>query len=97
MQSSGTTENQTAEYPNFLFPLNLLTLAITDSSKHGSDRAKTEGEPGMAALLYQGHASLRLTTAEGKVIYIDPYAGTGYDLPADLILGALDKSPCYNL
>lgn len=37
-------------------------------------------------LLYQGHASLRLTTREGKVIYIDPYAGTGYDLPADLIL-----------
>lgn len=37
-------------------------------------------------LLYQGHASLRITTAEGKVIYIDPYAGEGYDLPADLIL-----------
>lgn len=37
-------------------------------------------------LLYQGHASLRITTAEGKVIYVDPYAGEGYDLPADLIL-----------
>lgn len=37
-------------------------------------------------LLYQGHASLRITTAEGKVIYIDPYAGDGYDVPADLIL-----------
>lgn len=37
-------------------------------------------------LLYQGHGSLRVTTAEGKVIYIDPYAGEGYDLPADLIL-----------
>jgi L-ascorbate metabolism protein UlaG (beta-lactamase superfamily) len=40
----------------------------------------------MAKLLYQGHGSLRLTTAEGKVIYIDPYAGGGYDVPADLIL-----------
>ena len=39
-----------------------------------------------ATLLYQGHASIRITTAEGKVIYIDPYAGEGYDLPADLIL-----------
>jgi L-ascorbate metabolism protein UlaG (beta-lactamase superfamily) len=39
-----------------------------------------------ATLLYQGHASLRITTAEGKVIYIDPYAGDGYDVPADLIL-----------
>ncbi len=37
-------------------------------------------------LLYQGHGSLRIVTGEGKVIYIDPYAGEGYDLPADLIL-----------
>ena len=39
-----------------------------------------------ATLLYQGHGSLRIVTAEGKVIYVDPYAGEGYDLPADLIL-----------
>ena len=37
-------------------------------------------------LLYQGHGSLRITTDDGKVIYIDPFAGEGYDLPADLIL-----------
>ena len=37
-------------------------------------------------LLYQGHGSLRIVTGEGKVIYVDPYAGEGYDLPADLIL-----------
>lgn len=40
----------------------------------------------MAKLLYQGHASLRIVTEEGKVIYVDPYAGDGYDLPADLVL-----------
>ena len=40
----------------------------------------------MATLLYQGHGSFRVTTAEGKVIYVDPYAGEGYDVPADLIL-----------
>lgn len=40
----------------------------------------------MAALFYQGHGSLRLTTDSGKVIYIDPFAGEGYDVPADLIL-----------
>ena len=40
----------------------------------------------MATLLYQGHGSLRLTTDSGKVIYIDPFAGEGYDEPADLIL-----------
>jgi len=36
-------------------------------------------------LLYQGHASLRITAGD-HVIYIDPYAGSGYDSPADLIL-----------
>lgn len=41
---------------------------------------------GGSTILYQGHGSLRITTGEGRVIYIDPYAGDGYDLPADLIL-----------
>lgn len=39
----------------------------------------------MTKLLYQGHGSLRLST-ETAVVYIDPYAGEGYDIPADLIL-----------
>ena len=45
-----------------------------------------KGDEDVAKLLYQGHGSLRITTVEGKVIYVDPYAGEGYDLPADLIL-----------
>ena len=49
-----------------------------------------EGEENMSKLLYQGHGSLRIVTTEGKVIYIDPYAGEGYDLPADLILVSHD-------
>ena len=40
----------------------------------------------MAELLYQGHGSLRLTTAAGTVVYIDPFMGDGYDVPADLVL-----------
>ena len=40
----------------------------------------------MPKLLYQGHGSFRLTTDGGAVIYIDPYAGGGYDKPADAIL-----------
>ncbi len=50
----------------------------------GSAVAETEGNA--PKLLYQGHGSLRIVTGEGKVIYVDPYAGEGYDLPADLIL-----------
>ena len=40
----------------------------------------------MPKLLYQGHGSFRVTADDGRVIYVDPNAGTGYDLPADLIL-----------
>ena len=40
----------------------------------------------MATLLYQGHGSYRITAADGRVIYIDPYAGEGYDKPADILL-----------
>ena len=40
----------------------------------------------MAKLLYQGHGSFRLRGADGTVVFIDPYVGTGYDLPADIIL-----------
>ncbi|MBR3161601.1 MAG: MBL fold metallo-hydrolase [Bacilli bacterium] len=37
-------------------------------------------------LYYLGHASLRITTREGKVIYVDPYMGDNYDIAADLVL-----------
>lgn len=55
----------------------------------------------MAKLLYQGHGSLRIVTDTGTVIYIDPFAGEGYDLPADLIFvthghhdhNVIDKMP----
>ena len=43
-------------------------------------------EAGAATLLYMGQGSLRIVTAEEKAIYIDPYSGDWYDLPADLIL-----------
>jgi L-ascorbate metabolism protein UlaG (beta-lactamase superfamily) len=45
-----------------------------------------EEEKNMTKLLYQGHGSMRITTREGMTIYVDPYAGEGYDVPADLIL-----------
>lgn len=48
--------------------------------------SETEAASEDPVLLYMGHASIRIVTGEDKVIYIDPYAGEGYDLPADLIL-----------
>jgi len=44
----------------------------------------------MPKLFYQGHGSLRLTANDGRVIYIDPFAGEGYNLPADIILVSHD-------
>jgi len=40
----------------------------------------------MPKLLFQGHGSFRLTADDGRVIFIDPYKGKGYDQPADIIL-----------
>lgn len=41
----------------------------------------------MIKLLYQGHSSFRLIDVKNDtVIYIDPFAGEGYDVPADAIL-----------
>jgi L-ascorbate metabolism protein UlaG (beta-lactamase superfamily) len=40
----------------------------------------------MSKLYYQGHGSYRFTTNDNRVIYIDPFAGDGYDLPASIIL-----------
>lgn len=40
----------------------------------------------MAELLYQGHGSYRIVSNEGVVIYVDPYAGEGYEMPADIVI-----------
>jgi len=40
----------------------------------------------MPKLYYQGHGSYRLTANDGRIIFVDPYAGGGYDVPADVIL-----------
>lgn len=40
----------------------------------------------MATMLYQGHGSYRFTLDDGTVVYVDPFVGEGYDMPADLIL-----------
>ena len=40
----------------------------------------------MTTMLYQGHGSYRFVLDAGTVVYVDPFVGEGYDLPADLIL-----------
>ena len=56
-------------------------------TKEFSRGGNGKGEQPMAVkLLYQGHSSFRLTAKNGTVIYIDPFAGKGYNLPADIVL-----------
>ncbi|WP_026393710.1 MBL fold metallo-hydrolase [Acetobacterium malicum] len=40
----------------------------------------------MGKLFYQGHGSYRIISDKEIVIYVDPFAGEGYDLPADIVL-----------
>jgi len=44
----------------------------------------------MPKLFYQGHGSFRLEANDGRIIYVDPYVGEGYDKEADLILVSHD-------
>ena len=61
-------------------------LTLPDSPPPETPESQPPQEAGAATLLYMGQGSLRIVTAEGKVIYIDPFSGDQYDLPADLIL-----------
>ncbi len=40
----------------------------------------------MPKLFYHGHASIRLRSNKGVVVYINPYAGDGYGQEADIVL-----------
>ncbi len=68
----------------------MFTACGNSSGSQEEQTKQTEQEDEMetkqAKLLYMGHASIRITTPEDKVIYIDPFAGEGYEPAADLIL-----------
>ncbi len=40
----------------------------------------------MSKLLYIGHGAVRIISNNGKVLYLDPFLGDGYDLEADYVL-----------
>lgn len=60
-------------------------IRTEESDEHSEGKENTEEEDMTATLLYQGHGSVRVVTGEGKVIYIDPFMGDGYDLPDNVI------------
>ncbi len=72
---------------------NLDSDSATDESEVNSDSIATETESsqedsydGMTTLTYIGHASIKLKSSDGTVIYIDPSFSGDYSEPADFIL-----------
>lgn len=64
--------------------------AIVDSN---STDASSDSENIGPTLTYLGHASTKITTSKGTIIYIDPYYYKGdYSSPADIILITHDHS-----
>ena len=57
---------------------------ITETPEENTETNDASGA--VTKMLYQGHASFRITAKNGTIIYIDPSEGTGYDVPADIIL-----------
>lgn len=74
---------KTAELKELLKKVALTTALLCMGITVFTGCAKNPAAP---KLYYQGHASVRITTPENKVIYVDPYTGDGYDAGADLIL-----------
>ena len=59
-----------------------------EAGSSAETNAEETEESAPALLRYMGQASVRVTTAEGKVIYVDPFSGSDEDYApaADLIL-----------
>ncbi|MCM1320483.1 MAG: MBL fold metallo-hydrolase [Bacteroides sp.] len=73
----------------FVIPGAIILLALAACAATQAVDAAPKGDANKevkSMLMYQGHGSAKLVTAEGKVVYIDPFAGEGYDDAADLIL-----------
>lgn len=66
-----------------LFTLFIFLLSIVGCS---SDSNSSEKEPELPTMTYIGHASIKIVTKEGKVIYIDPSYEGDYSDKADFIL-----------
>lgn len=64
----------------------LATSCDKDSTLLEEQEEESVEATGEVSLMYMGQASIRIVTEAERVIYIDPYAGSQYDLAADLIL-----------
>lgn len=64
----------------------LLAALIFVSFKKSEVMANPESNQAFATLTYIGHATIKIKTSEGKIIYIDPYQPGDYADSADVVL-----------
>lgn len=64
----------------------LLAVLIFASFKKSEVMASMGINRAFAALTYLGHATVKIKTSEGKIIYIDPYQPGNYSDSADVVL-----------
>lgn len=93
--------------PNDSTPDNLTPESVTDTPRDSHIikveertfmKAENKHEPGTTTLTYIGHASVKIVSSDGTVIYIDPNYNAGdYSDIADIVLvthGHSDHTPC---
>jgi L-ascorbate metabolism protein UlaG (beta-lactamase superfamily) len=78
---------------SLIFPQHIFSQIMTIHSQNGQLQQFQISEidsitfgSTVGTLKWLGHASVKIKTNTGIVIYIDPFAGTDYSEPADLIL-----------
>lgn len=67
----------------------VMSIHRSDGSVHHYPVAEIDSVTfgsGAGTLTWIGHASVKIKTADGTVIYIDPFAGTDYSEAADILL-----------
>jgi len=71
----------------FLLTAVFALFFLIASCQSNAPKKVMEGNNNQATeLFYQGRSSFRLTSKNGLVIYIDPFAHGDYSLPADIVL-----------
>ena len=69
-----------------IFAYLLLAALIVVGFKKSEAMANRGNNPAFASLTYLGHATVKIRTSEGKIMYIDPYQPGDYSDSADVVL-----------
>ena len=73
------------------FTFAMVSACTATSVNSGANQSVVKGVSDMnVKLKYMGQGTVRITTEDNKVIYVDPFAGDDYSASADLIMQTHD-------